>query len=297
MIQISHEFPKKYYLNGFAEQFTDYDYILVHRYLEDEEYRNYAKNTVKKGRTVYLDNSLAETGFNQKFTGEDYANAIKDLQPTYYILPDIFNKYYENIDSQLNFYNKYGKDLLPSKPIIPCHGTSPSEIMNSFKTMMFEFPEDVMFALPYASAAWENKERDRWFLTEDNIKYVPLRQAWNRKKFIRLYNKELSQRKWHLLGCKSIAEFDKWGCTYNKDFIVSVDTSLPVALSFENKTFTGTDLNRVDSDLICLDTHFYKPDYKIDSHFNDTEFEGEENLIPNIIHFRNNVSTWSLKEV
>lgn len=292
MIKISHEFPNKYYLNGFAKEHTDYDYILVHRYLDDEKYRDYAKDSVKENRTVYLDNSLIELMLSQNFTGEDYVNAIKELQPTYYVLPDVFNKYYENMDSQIEFYNKYGKDLLPSKPMIPCHGTTPSEIINSFKTMMYEFPEDVLFALPYASAAWANAGRDRWFFTEENVSYTHLRQALNRKKFIRLYNKELSQRKWHLLGCKSVAEFDDWGDNFNKDFIVSIDTSLPVALTFEDKSFTDNKLNRIDTDLICLDTHFYKPDYKIDSHFNEENFEYEDQLENNINYFQDKVRNW-----
>lgn len=292
MIKISHEFPNIYYQNGFAREHTDYDYILVHRYLENEEYREYAKNSVKENRIIYLDNSLIELNKNQNFSGENYADAIKDLQPTYYVLPDVFNDYYKNIDSQIEFYNKYGKDLLPSKPMIPCHGNTPSEIMNSFKTMMFEFPEDVLFALPYASAAWANKERDRWFFTDDNIEYVHLRQALNRKKFIRLYHKELRQRKWHLLGCKSIAEFDDWGDNFNKSFIVSIDTSLPVALTFEGKSFTDNKVNRVANNLICLDTHFYKPEIQIDKMFDDKVDIDNEKLISNIDYFQNKVRYW-----
>lgn len=48
MIQISHEFPNYFYQNGYAKDHTDYDYCLVHRYVENSDYRNYMKSSPKK---------------------------------------------------------------------------------------------------------------------------------------------------------------------------------------------------------------------------------------------------------
>lgn len=291
MIQISHEFPNYFYKNGYAKDHTDYDYCLVHRYIEDEDYRSYMKDARKHNREIVIDNSVYE--LKNAFRGDEYAKAIEDLEPTYYLLPDTFNNLYKNIETQLEFYNKYSKDL-PGTPMSALQGETSSELVESFKVLSHELPENTRFALPFGSAAFDNANgKDPMMYNSLIFGYTPMRMAINRKKFLRIYNNVLRSRDFHLLGCKSIMEYDIWDNDYDKSFIKSTDTSLPVAYTLQ------TDLKFDDQNqymafgesCISMDPHFFKPEYLIDKHFHDEEFS-TSNLDYNIDFFRKKVITW-----
>lgn len=276
MIKVSHEFPLKYYLNGFASRYTDYDYILAHRYLSDEDYKNYALSQ-RKVRPTFLDNSLYE--LREALTGDLYASIIEELKPNYYFLPDVFDSYIENIENQVSFYRNYSYRFNQARPVAICHGKTPEDILNSFKEMDSILPDlehaPIYFAIPMGSSAWSIDEGNPF--TSNMIPNESLRRALNRKMFIKNNCETLSRRKIHLLGCKSLKELDCWGNDFDKSFIVSIDTSLPVTMSFEGKSLEGNE--------------HYKPDYLIDKHFSDTEFD-ETNLINNIEYFRRCLRKW-----
>lgn len=291
MIQISHEFPNYFYKNNFALSHTDYDYCLVHRYLEDKDYRRYMKESQVRSRTLVLDNSVYE--LKNAFSGDEYAKAIEDLGPTYYLLPDTFNDLYRNIETQLEFYNKYSKDL-PGIPMSALQGETSSELVESFKILSHELPEDVRFALPFGSAAFDNaNNKDPMMYNSLIFGYTPMRMAVNRKKFLRLYNNVLRSRDFHLLGCKSIMEYDIWDDDYDKSFIKSTDTSLPVAYTLQTN-LKFDDQNQymsIGESCISMDPHFFKPEYLIDKHFHDEVFS-TSNLDYNIDFFRKKVTAW-----
>lgn len=292
MIKISHEFPNYFYQNGFAKTHTDYDYILIHRYLENPSYRDYALSRIKEGAIVYLDNSLYELG--SSFSGDAFADVIKELKPTYYVLPDTFDTYYENIDSSLTFFNSYHFNY--SKPMVVIHGNNIHEIAEGFKTFRSELPEDSLFAIPFGSKAFSNKNySDSISLNPFDIKYEPFRMALNRKKFIELYRALLSTRKIHLLGCKSLCEFDTWNRKDNS-FVYSVDTSLPVAASLEGYSLEDNLTHSVhNGTCLSIPSHLYKPEYLIDKHFDDNfDNNFDLNLLENNIDFfRYITQNWS----
>ena len=58
MIKIAHEAPKSIFNE--MQNFTDYDYALVHLLEEDEEYLKLFEEAILKGREVILDNSIFE---------------------------------------------------------------------------------------------------------------------------------------------------------------------------------------------------------------------------------------------
>lgn len=299
MIQISHEFPNHFYQNGYAKNHTDYDYCLAHHYDESPAYKKYMKGAAEEGRLIILDNSIYEKTI--PYTGDQYANIIEDLQPTYYLLPDVFNDLYKNIESQLEFYEKYGKNL-PGAPMSALQGKTSAELAEAFKILMNELPKNTRFAIPFGSAAFDNRGNsnggrvyDPWLYNPEDIKYTPLRMALNRKKFLRIYHNILRERDFHLLGCKSLAEYDFWGKDFDKTFIKSTDTSLPVAMTLQdNISMDSLELqcDEFTSPCICMDTHFYKPSYLIDKHFDDTDFGDISNMDSNIEFFRSTVRSW-----
>ena len=84
MIKIAHEAPKSIFSR--VQDFTDYDYALVHLFEEDKDYYNQFKQAVEKGREVILDNSIFE--LEEAFDAERFAYWINELKPTWYIVPD-----------------------------------------------------------------------------------------------------------------------------------------------------------------------------------------------------------------
>lgn len=301
MIKISHEFPLEFYKNDFAKYNTDFDYCLIHRYLESEDYRNYFKKSVAEGRTVYIDNGLFE--LSEALGGIDFVNVINDLKPSFYVVPDVFDDYNGNLKSMTKFLNTYKPN---SNPIVVAHGKTPSEIIDAVRFIGAELElrkakgefTDFIIALPFASSGFSNdfnpmsdgRIADPNFYNPDNIQYKSLRQALNRKKFVKLYKDILSKYKIHLLGCKSVAEFDSWD-NFDKEFIYSLDTSIPVAMSLEGKDFSGTTTIR-DPYVVSLDNHYYKPEYLIDKHFYDGNFQDEDLILNNIYYFQNRVRKW-----
>ena len=86
MIQVSHESPINMLKNK-SREYNDYDYALVHLFEDNPEYFNYFKQSLRDGRKVYLDNSIFELGVS--FDPIKYQEWIYELQPTYYIIPDV----------------------------------------------------------------------------------------------------------------------------------------------------------------------------------------------------------------
>lgn len=286
MIRITHEFPLHYYLDGTAERLTDYDYCLVHRYLDTPEYADYMKNAVKKGRIVYLDNSLYELGSAWK--QEDYANVIRELNPTYYMLPDVFTGGNENKKSQYDFLAKY-KDL-PSIPIAIPHSTSLVSLGIQLNEFCRDLPAEAIIAIPFGDNSFKNRKDETGYFNSKDIPYEPLRMALNRKMFLKTYRETLKDRKIHLLGCKSLAEFDSWNSNFDKSNIVSLDTSHPVALTLEGpcNTYKWGFFNPEKG--IKMAMHFYKPIFLIDKHF---KINYNIDVTENVEYFQNYVKNWS----
>ena len=294
MIQISHEFPNYFYQEGYAENFTDYDYCLVHRYLSDPSYKEYMLNMKKQGRIIYLDNSLHEIG--SSFSGDEYIKAIKELNPTYYVLPDVFDNCEENIKSQIEFYHKYGEEV-NSIPIAPLHSKdSVEELIKAFKIFDETFPKEVMIAIPFGSGSFKES-----YIRSSMIEYEPIRMALNRQFFLKEYADPFnnSGRKFHLLGCKSLAEFESFGLTFDKSFIKSIDTSLPVAYTLdkeiENNEWCFND--RITVDNLKINPFWYKPKYLIDKYFDDADFGNDILYIISILEnnigwFQDDVRRW-----
>lgn len=296
MIKITHEFPNYFYQNDFAHALTDYDYCLIHRYLDTPSYAEYMRNSVQEGREVYLDNGVYELG--TAFDKNKYLEVIIELSPTYFMLPDVFDSSVDNIESQLNFYELWKKSNLKSLPIFIPHGKSIEDLQQSLDTFLSFIKEeslknpqarDYLIAIPFGSTAFLNNEKICGYYNEDEIKIPYLRQAFNRKKFIFKNKNSNGFTRYHLLGCKSLSEFGDWGFIFNNEVIKSIDTSLPVAMSLEGYNFTRDSMQPVDP-------FIYKPSILIDKVFNsDFSNFNQESVIDNIRFFRNTIFNWEIK--
>ena len=226
MIRVSHEMPMYLLRNGYEEKYNDYGYALVHLFEENKEYYNYYVNSLKKGRTVYLDNSIFELGkaFNvnrfvywlNKLANDSQSDNIV------YIIPDVLDNTQQTITSVKSFIDKY-RDL-PGEKMAVLQGSSFKDLLmcyNSYK----EFNIIDLYGIPFISKAYE---KSLPYVKNDLLKWKVGRRSF--VKMLSLYDPDLKENSLHLLGCALPDEY-KYYTIYESQlekYIYSLDTSNPI---------------------------------------------------------------------
>lgn len=129
MIKTYHEAPKSIFKD--VQSMTDGDYALVHLFETDQEYFNMFKQAVADGRDVILDNSVFELGV--AFDSDRYAEWVRALQPTWYIVPDVLEDGKATTERFMEFINKYPD--LPGKRIGVVQGESYEDYVKCYKAI------------------------------------------------------------------------------------------------------------------------------------------------------------------
>ena len=139
MIKINSELP-----NCMLEEnltLNEYDFVLFHLYESDERYRNFYKQMriAHPDRLMIFDNSAYEYFVKGETLDMDkYVQAILDLKPNFYILPDVLrdkDKTIEGINTFVEKYiknDKYRKQLLTggiSYPMAIAQGSSSEDLV------------------------------------------------------------------------------------------------------------------------------------------------------------------------
>lgn len=214
MIKIAHESPKACF--DTVQSMTDYDYALVHLFEEDPEYLELFKDAVAEGREVILDNSIFE--LEEAFDADRFAYWIKELKPTWYIVPDALENAKKTLQ-QMAAWNMRHSDV-PGKKIGVVQGKTYSEIVNCYDYMANIAGVD-MVAISFDYSYYEEK------FPHPN-KYV----SWMLGR-VQLLGRMLKEgvintdKPHHLLGCGLPQEFAFYH-NAGWDWIYSVDTSNPV---------------------------------------------------------------------
>lgn len=240
----SHEVPLG--LLEHSLQFNDFDYALVHLFKEYPLYYDFYKKSLKNGREVILDNSVFELGVS--FEEEGFEHYVRELNPTYYIIPDKFGdrRYTEESVS------RWIKKGLKPKTIGVVQGDTLKEMILCYEKISLSVD---MVAISFAQKV---------FL--DLFPYIPKDQAYmfGRLYFINtLIEKGLIVNKpHHLLGCSLPQELLFYKSPlYN--FIRSVDTSSPVLHAIFDKYYDDWGLNQKIkekmADLINIDCDKINP--------------------------------------
>ncbi len=220
-IKISHEVPLS--LLQYSKQFNDYDYCLAHLVDEYEQYKNFYSNSK---REVILDNSIFELG--QALTDEKLIKFINEVNPTYYIIPDVL----EDCDGTINrakTFLKKSKSAIPStcKSIGVVQGNTYEDLIRCHQYMNEEANVDKI-ALSFDYSLYENIYDDyfgsfvhvnkfyKWMVGRSLIIDNMINDG------IINYNKP-----YHLLGC-ALPQEGLFYKTYGYRFIDSIDTSSPI---------------------------------------------------------------------
>ena len=131
MIKRYHEAPKCIFNK--VQQYTDGDYALVHLFETDPEYLELFKKALADGRDVILDNSIFELGTS--FNHERYAYWIRELKPTWYIVPDVWKNGPATTEMFFDFMKKYPKGTLPGKVIGVAQGHTLDEVIKCYQAI------------------------------------------------------------------------------------------------------------------------------------------------------------------
>lgn len=201
---VSHEVPLE--LLTKSREFNDYDYALVHL-MYNPQYRKFYEDSLRSGRTVYLDNSCFELG--ESYNPEKFMECVEQLGSInpdnfYYVLPDSI----DNVDETIALAEQYTSKF---KKIGVLQGRTVSELRKCYDYMKDRVD---IIALPY---------RAKPFRYPDGSCSETLRF-----KFIQRLQ---TDKKIHLLGCylaKLLGIYQHAGVN-----IHSVDTSFPIVKGIE----------------------------------------------------------------
>lgn len=253
---IAHEAPLQ--MMAAVQALTDYDYCLVHLLEESPEYLKFFEHTKTLDRRIIMDCSLFELG--EAYNSDKYYEWLLKLDPDEYIVPDVWQDTDKNLESYVNFTQKYDLSKLSGKKIGVLQGKTYEDFercynflnpitdkiaisfgydyyWNSFSGNMKETLEELSKA-----AVMDEEGYIEPSLLEEEIK--PMAFCMGRIGLIEklLTNNIINVDKpHHLLGCGLPLEFTHYkNDPYAFTFIESVDTSHPVISGFYNRSYQNS---------------------------------------------------------
>lgn len=227
-MRIAHEAPISIF--PAVQRLTDYDYALVHLFESNIFYWRHFKDAVINGREVLLDNSIFELG--TAFDSEKYYKWINELNPTWYIIPDVL----EDTDATLRSFDKWQNNYKVEgvKSIGVIQGKSYSDLVRCYKEIE---PRVDKVAISF----------DYSYYIDSTEKLEPINKyaAWKfgRQKLIAMMlndNIINTDKPHHLLGCSLPQEFRAYK---NYKWIDSVDTSNPIVHGLNGVLYSRNGLN------------------------------------------------------
>ena len=281
---VSHESPISMLED--SREYNDYDYALVHLFETHPEYYSFFKQSLLQGREVLLDNSIFELGHS--FDPSKYAEYVKELKPTYYIVPDVLEDSQKTISSFHKFKMQYPD--LPGLTIGVVQGKTYQQLVKCYKYMS-QHADYIAISFDYSwyktIGHYESIERPRVVMdVEDKSMYDKLHKqdehrtvlellADGRRKFI---NMLIDDGIWnhnkphHLLGNSLPQEMKHY--TDIKS-IRSVDTSNPVVAGIKGIRYIKDYgmIQKPSTMLADLIDHEVTEDEKFDINYNVQQYK------------------------
>jgi len=216
-MKVSHESPIS--ILEQSRGYNDFDYALVHLFEKYPAYFEYFKTArTVYNREVLLDNSIFELG--KSFDSDKFYQAIVDLKPNMFIVPDVLEDSTNTIQSFKSFIpNIVGiKNTFITKSIGAVQGQTWHDLMYCYKFMSENAD---MIAISFDFSYYQ--------ITGQGLGKLE-RWCSGRQRFIQdLINNGIWRwdKPHHLLGCSLAKEF-RYYVDNNMYNIVSCDTSNPV---------------------------------------------------------------------
>tara|TARA_R110000744_G_scaffold10369_3_gene32273 strand:- start:603 stop:1415 length:813 start_codon:yes stop_codon:yes gene_type:complete len=263
---VSHETPIDV-LNQ-SLQYNDYDYALVHLCETHPNYLKFFQCSIANGREVLLDNSIFELG--ESFNPLKYCRFAEEINPTFYIVPDVL----EDAKGTISSWNKFmlnGAPFIPALKIGVIQGKTYQELVDCYKFMADNAD---YIAISFDYSWYEQVGLSTRFGREGKLdKWCAGRQH--------LIQRLVDDGVWdntkphHLLGCALAREFKSYVDIERELNIRSLDTSNPVVAGLTGHRYIAEEgLNHKPSvllaDMIDLTVD---PDKLDDIMYNTSEFK------------------------
>ena len=225
MTYISHEIPRCL-IDEHQDFISDYQFVLLHKILEDKDYAEMVCEFAGCGEFTYLDNSCFELG--ESLDNDILYEWFTRLEPNYVVLPDVLGDKKRTLERSLEFVNDYPDTIIHGMPVI--QGSTPDEMIECYNDFMkFEVGHEggilgfPIIGIPFVYS-WIDKD--------------PTLQANERIKLLEKMDKECINKslKHHLLGTWQAREFAHYR---NYDWIHSIDTSNPVMSALDGTPYAG----------------------------------------------------------
>jgi len=222
-MRISHEVPKQLFEESL--QFNDYDYALVHLFETEPEYLQFYKNCVNNNRHVILDNSIFELGV--AFEPDAYAEWIKELNPTEYIIPDALEDSARTISNADAWMYDHAKGL-NAGTIGVVQGTTYAELCECYRALDTMGIDKIAISFDYSYYERTNANCSNrlisWMRGRRDLLAQMLADG-----VINIHKPH------HLLGCGLPQEFDFYK---QYSWIDTIDTSNPIVHGIRGIRYT-----------------------------------------------------------
>lgn len=220
-IKIAHESPLSIFEG--VQEVTDYDYALANLYWDIPGYSEKFKQAKAKGREIILDNAVFELG--ESFKEEEFVPIIRDLEPSWYIIPDVLENKVKTVENVIS-WNKTYRHKVPGKTIGVVQGNTYEDIVDCYKSLDSLGVDMIAISFDYSLyeklAPHKNKFYS-WMMGR-----ILLLGMMERDNIINL------NKPHHLLGNALPIEgkFHK-----GRNYLYSIDTSNPIVHALHNVTY------------------------------------------------------------
>ena len=190
-----------------VQPFSDFDFILAHKVLEDEKYLEYYKNSDNLPK--FVDNSVNEQG--TPLSIEELKEAFEKVGGTYLVAPDYLGNAGKTINAYRECKSIFAKEEIPLERLV---GVVQGETFGDAIECLNEFRSGVI-CIPYDLCS--QKTDPPWLMGLRRalfIAHIPRNQDF----LI------------HLLGFNSLDELFWY---QNDPVVTSIDTGVPVLLGLE----------------------------------------------------------------
>lgn len=256
---VSHETPIAYLEASRA--YNDYDYCLVHLCDEHPEYLQFFKDSLRQGREVLLDNSIFELG--EAYDPIKFAERIEEIQPTYYVVPDVLEDAQSTITNWWAWSEAYSN--LPGLKIGVVQGKTYNDLLECYK-FMADKADYIAISFDYSYykiIGVGSSDLEKWMTGRTEfISRLCKDGVWR-------YDKPH-----HLLGCSLAREFKQYR---GLSGIRSLDTSNPVTSALAGERY-----------LKGIGLHDHKPPVKLaDQITAEYDLDTERLIMDNCREFKN----------
>ena len=218
MTYISHEIPRCL-IDEHQDFISDYQFVLLHKILEDKDYAEMVCEFANNGEFTYLDNSCFELG--ESLDNDVLYEWFQRLEPDFVVLPDVLGDRRRTLERSIEFANDYPDTISNGMPVI--QGATPDEMIDCYNEFIEYSDKWPIIGIPFVYR-WADKD--------------PTLQANERIKLLERMDRECIDRKFkhHLLGAWQAREF-----AHYKDYnwIHSIDTSNPVMSALDGIPYAG----------------------------------------------------------